>query len=475
MTLALPERVLQFGTGAFLRGFADYFIDCANRKGAFNGRVVVVGSTGSGRTQRFNAQDGLYTLCVRGREHGEIVDRQQVITAVSRALSARDQWPDVLVCARNPDLSVVISNTTEVGITYDATDRPDLNPPRSFPGKLTAWLYERARAFMYDPNKGVTVLPCELIDDNGEVLYDIVQRLAMRWNLGTAFLRWLEEANTFHNTLVDRIVPGTPQDAEALYQQLGYHDALLTVAEPYRLWAIEAEGTAQSRFPLSGVDPGIVVTSDIEPYRERKVRILNGVHTITVPLALLSGLHTVGEAMEDAVVSSFVQRVLHQEIVPSLESDSQQAQAFGEAVLDRFRNPFIRHMLLDITFQQTAKLGVRVLPSLLSYVRKYNTLPPALTFGFACFLLLQHPDHRPEGLRDDDAAEYWKEVWDDVYLADEAQVQQAVATVTRDAARWGTNLDALPQFTDGVVAHVMQAAALGVPAALETHLHELQS
>ncbi len=474
--LALPERILQFGTGAFLRGFADYFVDRANRNGVFNGRVVMVGSTGSGRTQSFNNQDGLYTLLVRGQAHGAIVDQQHVITSVSRALSSREQWPEVLACAHNPDVSIIISNTTEVGITYDATDQLSLTPPRSFPGKLTAWLYERARAFMYDPTKGIIVLPCELIENNGAVLFDIVQRLATQWNLGAAFLRWLNDANTFHNTLVDRIVPGTPPSDEAadLQNELGYQDDLLTVAEPYRLWAIEGNGTIKSRFPLAGIDPGVVVTDNIAPFRERKVRILNGAHTVSVPLALLCGFEMVGDAVGDDVVGEFIRQAVHREIVPSLDSDRTQAEAFGEAVIDRFSNPFIQHKLLDITFQQTMKLRVRVLPSLLAYTRKHHTLPPALTFGFACFLLLQHPTYRPAGLRTDDAAAYWHAIWKDVCLDDEAQVQQAVTAIAQNAERWGTALDALPGFVDRVTQALVDAARLGVPAALETHVPDIK-
>ncbi len=475
----LPERVLQFGTGAFLRGFAGFFVEQANRTGAINGRVVMVGSTGSGRVQRLNEQDGLYTLCVRGREDGRIVDQTQLIAAVSRALASSDQWDEVLACARNPALSLVISNTTEGGITLDEDDRIDLDPPRSFPGKLTAVLHERARAFDYDPAQGLIILPCELVEDNGDKLRGIVQSLAERWDLGADFLRWLDEANAFCNTLVDRIVPGTPEDeeAEALFDRLGYRDDLLTVAEPYRLWAIEGDADLAARLPLAGADPGIVVTDDLRPYRERKVRILNGGHTSTVPAALLCGMQTVCEAVEDPRVGPFIRRVVLEEIVPSLDLDPAMARSFAHAVLDRFANPFIRHELLGITFQQTMKMRVRAVPSLLGYAEKTNEAPPCLTFGFACFLLYQHPEVGPpaDARPADDAAAGWRDRWAGVDRTEAASVCRFVVSVCADEALWGARLDVLPGFVEAVAGHLVRAVRDGVPAALDALLHTSNS
>ncbi|MDP9348113.1 MAG: tagaturonate reductase, partial [Gemmatimonadota bacterium] len=350
--LDLPERAVQFGTGAFLRGFVELFLDEANRRGHFGGRVVMVGSTGSGRDRVLSEQDGLYTLSVQGVDRGAVVEERRVIGSVSRALSARDQWDEVLAVAREPELELVLSNTTEVGITLDEEDRPDLAPPRSFPGKLTRFLYERARAFDYDPARGVVVLPCELIEDNGRRLREIVLALAARWELGDEFTAWLERAVPFCNTLVDRIVPGTPEAAvlEELQAALGYRDGLLTTCEVYRLFAIEGDEALRARLRFAAADPGIVVTPDVAPYRERKVRLLNGAHTVTVPAALLSGCETVLEAVRHPLVGPFLRRVMLEEIVPHLEAPG--AEEFAHAVLDRFANPFIRHALLDISLQQ---------------------------------------------------------------------------------------------------------------------------
>ena len=471
----LPETILQFGTGAFLRGFVEYFVDEANRAGAWNGSVVMVSSTGSGRAVLLEEQDDLYTLCVRGVEEGDTVDRARVVAAVSRALSAQDHWSEVLAVARQSDLKLVTSNTTEVGITLDEDDQIDLAPPRSFPGKLTAVLYERARAFGYAPEAGLVILPCELIENNGETLRDIVLTLARRWELGEPFETWVRDANSFCNTLVDRIVPGTPEgdDLADLYRRIGYRDDLLTVAEPYRLWAIEGNDSVRARVDTLSVDPGMVVTDDITPYRVRKVRILNGTHTITVPAAYLCGCETVREAIDDPLVSEFLRRVMLDEIVPSLDLDADRAQAFAQEVLDRFANPFIRHELLDITFQQTTKMRVRVLPSLLDFVGKRDAVPESIAFGFACFLLFQHEDYRPadEALPTDDARAYWHGRWAGVEdLEDEEALRRFVATVAADEDRWGRDLSVVPGFLPAVENHLVRVVQQGPRAALEAHL-----
>lgn len=463
----LPERILQFGTGAFLRGFVDFFIDEANRQGVFAGRAVMVGSTGSGRAARLNDQEGVYTLCVQGLQDGARVDRCRAVASVSRALAASERWDEVLACARSPELGFVVSNTTEVGIAFDAEDRLDLNPPRSFPGKLTAVLYERARAFDFDPAKGLVVLPCELVERNGDELRRIVLALAEQWELGEAFSAWVRTANRFCNTLVDRIVPGTPEGEvlAALVDRLGYRDDLLIQAEPYRLWAIEGDEALRRALPFAAADPGIIVAEEIEPYRERKVRILNGTHTIMVPLAYLCGRETVREAVDDPLTGAFVRHVMLREIVPSLETDPAMARAFADEVLDRFANPYIRHELLSITFQQTTKMRVRVLPSLFGYHRKQGRLPEGLPLGFAAFLWFLVGEHRApaDRLPADDRAELVRSH----YEANGNGARGAfVARVCADERLWGTRLDRLPGFAEAVTGHLDRIATDGAAAAL---------
>jgi tagaturonate reductase len=488
---ALPERALQFGTGAFLRGFVGGFVDDANRRGAFGGRIVAVGSTGSGRDRSLNAQDGLYTLAVRGIAGGRRVDEQRVVSAYSRALSARDQWSEVLATARDPRIGLVFSNTTEVGIALDPDDAADLHPPRSFPGKLACWLHERARTFGFSTESGVVVLPCELIDDNGDRLREIVRTLAERWALGADFVRWLDAAVVFCNTLVDRIVPGEPagNEREALEAALGYRDAVLTACEPYRLFAIQGDAALRARLGFAEGSDGIVVTEDVSPYRERKVRLLNGTHTLMAPAAILCGQEIVGEAVADAAVGALTRRLLFDEIAPTLRAPG--AAEFAAQVLDRFANPFVRHALWDITLQGTMKMRVRNVPTLLAYVERTGAVPPSLAFGFAAWLRLMRGDlqaqRRAAGLPvpHDDAADALAAHWtalrgftapgavDGTRRLDSADAADLVHAVCADESLWGTDLSRVDGFCAAVAAHLVQILTIGPAAALDAHLRSV--
>ena len=458
-SLDLPERAVQFGTGAFLRGFVEPFLDAANRAGRFGGRIVMVGSTGSGRDRVLAEQDGLYTLSVQGLEGGEPVHEQRVVGCVSRALSAVDEWDAVLECARNPHLQLVFSNTTEVGIALDERDRADASPPRSFPGKLTRFLYERAASFDFDPARGVVVLPCELIEDNGDRLKGIVLALAERWELDPRFARWIRSAVPFCNTLVDRIVPGTPApDARAeMETALGYRDGLLTVAEAYRLFVIQGDDSLRARLPFAD-EPGVVVTEDVAPYRQRKVRMLNGAHTVTTPAAILCGCETGLDAVRHPVAGPFLRRAMLDEIVPTVDAPG--SDAYARAVLDRFGNPYVRHALVDISLQQSMKMRVRVVPSILAYAERTGRVPEALAFGFAAYLWMVR-----EGLGlADDQAERVRGHW----AADaEPDVARAVCA---DAELWGADLSRVPGLVDAVAAALARIRRHGAAAALEAQL-----
>lgn len=467
----LPEKVLQFGTGAFLRGFTEYFIDESNRAGRLGGRVAMVSSTGSGRASALDAQDNLYTLVVRGLEDGQEIDHVRVLPVISRAISAKENWSSVLEAGTSSTLEYVVSNTTEVGITLDLEDRIDRSPPRSFPGKLTSVLHERARHFDYADDAGLVILPCELIDENGDELRRIVLRLAAAWDLGERFYDWITSANVFCNTLVDRIVPGTPpaDELDSLQRQLGYRDEMLTVAEPYRLWAIETDNETRQRLEPLAADPGVLLVDDIAPYRTRKVRILNGGHTVSVPAAWLCGCETVQEAVEDPLVGNFLRHVILQEIVPVLDLEGDMAESFAGDVLERFGNPFIRHELLDITFQQTTKLRVRVVPSLLEWYEKFDAVPESMAFGFASFLVFQHPDYLPdaERLPADDARDWWNDVWHGVDVDDAEAMRQFVDQVLSDTDRWGASLSELTGFSEAVTSNVWNILHDGARTALE--------
>ena len=485
--LDLPEKAVQFGTGAFLRGFVEYFIDEANRKGLFGGRIVAIGSTGSGRDSVLNDQDGLYTLSIQGLDHGVARQEHRIISSLAGALSANIEWDAVLELARSPRLELVFSNTTEVGIALD--DEEDLKgvPPRSFPGKLTRFLYERAATFDFDRARGLVVVPCELIERNGDRLKEIVLELAERGGLGPAFRAWVDEAVVFCNTLVDRIVPGVPDAGRRaeIERSLGYRDALLTTCEVYRLFAIQVPGApvgalapegARDRLRWTGADPGIILTDDVTPYRERKVRLLNGTHTIMVPAALLSGCETVLDAVGHELVGRFIRRAMFEEIVPSLDAKGYDPEAFARETLDRFSNPYVRHALIDITMYGTMKMKVRVVPSILAYAAKFGRAPASLAFGFAAFLLFMRGEtqakRRAAGLEvpKDDHADHFRALWHDRTAAGDAGIERMVRTVCADQSLWGADLTAVPGFAEAVAEHLVLARRAGVPAALEAHL-----
>ena len=473
--LALPETVVQFGTGAFLRGFADYFIDAANRRGAFLGSIVAVSSTGSARDTILNEQEGLFTLAIQGFEGGAARRRFRVISAVNRALSADDAWDSVLELARDPGIRLIISNTTEVGIALDDTDSFDAEPPRSFPGKLARFLYERAVHFDFAIERGVIVLPCELIEDNGTTLRGIVRELAGRWKLGDRFVSWLAEAVDFRNTLVDRIVPGAlPRDeAERIERLAGYRDGMITTCEPYALFAIEGDDALRARLGFAD-DARIVVTPDIRPYRERKVRVLNGGHTISVAVALLAGLETVREATEDALVGQFLRRVILDEIVPSL--DVPDAESFAREVLERFANPYIRHSLIDITLHATTKMRVRVVPSILQYTERLGPMPEALAFGFAAHLAFMRGEiqveRRAAGLPvpEDREGERITAAWARLEPGSESALRGFTRDVCRDATLWGTDLSKVSGWCELVSDNLLRIIESGMRPALEQRL-----
>jgi tagaturonate reductase len=482
--LDLPERVVQFGTGAFLRGFIELFVDEANRKGLFDGRIVAVGSTDSGRGARINDQDGLYTLVARGVVDGERREERRIVASLSRALSAQTEWDEVLALARSPALRLVVSNTTEVGITLDESDAADAAPPRSFPAKLARFLAERGLAFDYDRARGIVVMPCELIENNGDRLREIVLAHVRRWRLDPALVRWIGEAVHFCNTLVDRIVPGAPvgADAAALADALGYEDALLTTAEVYRLFAIErptsaAGADALGALGFTGADAGIVVTGDIAPFRERKIRLLNGTHTISVPLALLHGCETVREAVEHETVGRYIRRTLLDEIVPS--TDAPGAEQFARAVLDRFANPYIRHALIDITLQETMKMRVRVVPAIVRYASLTGRAPASLAFGFAAYLLFMRGERQEKRRRagervpPDDQGGALRTMWERSGDASDASVARLVDEACGSESLWGTDLRRVPGFVAAVTDSLTRMVRDGVPVALEAHLAEV--
>ena len=377
---ALPETILQFGSGRFLRAFADLFIHQANEEGQNVGRVVIVQSTGEERAAALNRQKGRYHVVVRGYEGGSVVDRVETSASISRAVVASSQWNEVLALARSPQLRIILSNTTESGYNLDSADKLTDAPPRSFPAKLLAVLRERFEA----DGSALTIVPCELREHNADTLRGLLLQLASNWGLTDAFTAWLEKECVWLNTLVDRIVVDPPSN-----HPLRAEDAMLTVCEPYALWAIQAcsqragsisDGIA-SVADASGSfihHPAVVWTPDVQPYFLRKVRILNGAHTALLIKAWPRGFKTVRDAVLDAELGPWLERLLFEEVVPVLEGRVEDPQAFARQVLDRFRNPFFEHQLASIAAHHTDKVQVRLVPTLNEFKERYGRTPPLL-------------------------------------------------------------------------------------------------
>ncbi|MBQ8136473.1 MAG: tagaturonate reductase [Clostridia bacterium] len=386
-----PEKVMQFGEGNFLRAFVDAFIDVANERVGYNGKVMAVQPIAQGLSEIINSQEGLYTLYLRGSEKGEKVDKKRVISAMSRCVNPYTDWEAVLACARSDALEIIVSNTTEAGIVHDTESAFDQTPPISFPAKLTRVLFERFTA----GKKGVVILSCELIDNNGKELLRCVNEYIDDWKLPEAFRRYVNEENIFCSTLVDRIVPGRIRDAEEvkrLNETNGYEDQLIDVGEVFGIWVIEGPDGLEDRLPFKAAGVPVMVVPDVTPYKKRKVRILNGAHTGYVLGAYLAGFDIVRDCMHDDTMRGFMNKMLYDEVIPTLSLDKDDLLAFAAAVQDRFNNPFVNHELMSISLNSTSKWRARNMPSFLGYVEKFGKLPPCLTASLAALIAFYSND-----------------------------------------------------------------------------------
>jgi tagaturonate reductase len=481
----LPEKVIQFGEGNFLRAFVDWMIDRLNEAGRFNGRVVVVQPIANGLIEALNDQDGLYTLLLRGIEKGQVAEQRRLITALSRGVNPYTDWQAYLACAENPELRFVVSNTTEAGIAYAPEDFVPGAVLNSYPAKLTALLYHRFTCFDGDPTKGLLILPCELIDKNGRHLREIVLKLIADWELSEAFRSWVLGHNHFFNTLVDRIVTGYPRaEAEKICAELGYTDRLLDTGEIFHLWVIEGETRFKDELPLHEIGLNVIWTDDLTPYRERKVRVLNGAHTLTVAVAHLAGLATVRAASEDPLVGDFMQRGIFEEILPFVRLPEAEKRAFAESVLERFENPFIEHRWLDISLNSISKFKTRCLPTLTDYVDRHQSPPPLMSFSLAaliCFyrgsrieagrLLATGPEGPYEVKDDAQVLEFFRSAWQSHGDARPADGEALACKVLGEEAFWGTDLNALPGLTAAVATALGRLQRDGLRSALARALN----
>lgn len=456
-----PERVLQFGEGGFLRAFVDYFIDVMNEKAGFNSKVVLCQPIAPGLTDMINEQEGLYTLYLRGFQDGQKVNKKRVISCVSRCINPYIDFEALLACAENPDLRFITCNTTEAGIAYDPACQLNDAPASSYPGKLTQFLYRRFQKFGSEKGKGFIILACELIDDNGKELEQCVLKYAQQWDLGEDFENWIKEENIFCSTLVDRIVTGYPRaEAEALCEENGYIDNLIDTGEIFGFWVIEGPQSIKDEFPCDKADLPILITDNHKPYKQRKVRILNGAHTSFVLGAYLAGQDIVRDCMEDEVINGFMNKTIYGEIIPTLTLPEEELKDFAFSVTERFKNPFIDHALLSISLNSTSKWKARVMPSLKGYVEKTSTLPACITASFAFYMafykglrleadgLIASRGTNEYTVKDDkDILEFY-----DAHKSD--SIENYVHAVCSNQNFWGEDLGAIPGFENAVASYL---------------------
>lgn len=470
----LPEKIIQFGTGVLLRGLPDYFIDKANRSGIFNGRIVAVKST-SGEVSAFDKQDGLYTLCIRDQKNGEKFKENIINASISRVLKAKEQWNEVLACAHSRDIQIVLSNTTEVGIQLMPEDI-HLHPPKSYPGKLLAFLYERFHAFEGSEHSGMVIVPTELISNNGKKLESIVLELAHLNGLEEEFIEWLENHNRFCNSLADRIVPGKPDEGflASMEEELGYHDQLLITSEDHALWAIEGDETVRDILSFAQADSRVVIKEDIDLHRELKLRLLNGTHTLSCGVAFLAGCKTVRDAMDDKIISAYIIDVMQHEIASAIPYDVDPAttQDFASKVLTRFRNPYLRHRWLSIAMNYSAKMKLRCIPVLMKHYERNDTVPEAIALGFAAYIYFMKAVAKKGDqyfgefngetyLIQDDLSEIFYKRWTGLSIASLVQV------VISDAF-WGVDLLSFAGFKQSVIDKLNLIINNGMKEAVES-------
>jgi tagaturonate reductase len=447
--LTAPVKVLQFGEGNFLRAFTDWVIDILNEKTGFNGAIQIVQPLPQGMGKMINEQEGLYHVVLNGIQNGKSFREIRLIRSVKGVINPFEHPDEYYKQAENPDLKFVVSNTTEAGIVFTENDHDFKTLPESFPGKVTALLYHRFLHFNGASDKGLILMPCELIEKNGHALKQCILQYIQHWSLPLAFRAWVEDHNVFCNTLVDRIVPGYPKDSiEAIQKEIGYLDKVVVMAEPFHLWVIEAPAAVAEAFPAGKTDLQVRFVDDLTPYRTRKVRILNGAHTAMVPVAYLKGLRTVQEAVESPDTGVYVRNLIFNEIIPTLDLPKEELEKFAADVLERFQNPFIRHELISIALNSISKYKVRVLPSLLEYYHRKKTLPTLLIQALAKLILFYKGEYQGERIALNDSPEiltFFSKAWQSNSL--EHVVSQTLGNIDF----WGQDLGKIPGLKEQLI------------------------
>jgi tagaturonate reductase len=457
----LPIKIVQFGEGNFLRAFIDYAFQELNDTVDFNAGIAVVQPIENGMVNMLNDQDGLYTLFMKGLTKGKEVQEKKLITNLVSGINPYTNFNDYLALAKEEALAFIISNTTESGIAYVSSDTPTMQPPSSYPAKLTVLLYERFKHFNGDASKGLAVIPCELINNNADTLKEIILKYCVDWKMEDGFKTWIEESNTFHNTLVDRIVPGYPRaEIDEYNKQLNYTDNLIVTAETFFLWVIEGGDILKNKLPFHKTDLDVKIVEDMQPYRTRKVRILNGAHTAMVPFSLMYGNETVKETIDNAFTGTFINKVIFEEINETIDMDKKELDIFADDVLDRFRNPFIKHNLSSIALNSISKFKVRVLPSVLGYISKYDKVPAHLTFAFACLIRFYKGSWKGQILPVEDSSDiitFFQEIWKSSENNDKV-VQQTL----ENAEFWGEDLTKINGLSEALVLALSEIETNGI-------------
>lgn len=470
-----PERVLQFGEGNFLRAFVDYFIDMLNERTGFNSKVVLCQPIAPGLADMINEQEGLYTLFLRGFENGKKVNDKRVISCVSRCLNPYKEYDEVLTCAENPDLRYIACNTTEAGIAYDPSCQFTDVPADSYPGKLTQFLYKRFEKFGKEAGKGFVILSCELIDNNGKELEKCVLQYAKQWNLGEEFISWIKAENIFCSTLVDRIVTGYPRnEAASICEELGYQDNLINTGEVFGFWVIEGPESLKKELPFEEAGLPVIICDDHKPYKQRKVRILNGAHTSFVLGAYLAGQDIVRDCMDDEVICGFMNKTIYDEIIPTLTLPKEELLSFAASVTERFKNPFIDHALLAISLNSTSKWKARVMPSFKGYVEKTGELPKCITASFAFYIAFYHGMNltedglvasRPAG--DEYTVKDDKPVLQFFYDHKDDDAETLAHAVCSNTDFWDEDLSKIPGFESAVTGYLKAIEEKGAYAVMK--------
>lgn len=469
-----PIKVLQFGEGNFLRGFVDYMIDIANEKGEFDGDIVLVKPIEFGSLERFHAQDCQYTVSLRGIVDGEPTVQNRIITSVADVVAAHEEYEKYSAFAKLDSLRYIVSNTTEAGIVYDANDKLEMNPPVSFPGKLAKFLYERYTHFNGAMDKGLVMLPVELIDDNGIHLKECVLKQADNWGLDDGFKKWVNEACIFCSTLVDRIITGYPREEDAkLWEEWGYKDELIVTGEPFALWVIESEKEIKGELPLDKAGLPVIFTDNQKPYKQRKVRILNGAHTSFVLASYLAGNDIVLQSMKDETVYNFMYKTIFDEVIPTLTLPKEELVDFAEAVIVRFNNPYVKHALLSISLNSVSKWRARCMPSFLGYIDLKGELPKHLTFSLAALMafykgteirdkaLIGHRDGQEYNIMDD------KAVLEFFAANSQKPSREFAQAFLSNEEFFGQDLTKVEGLVDAIAAYLDEIADKGMRKALE--------